>query len=231
MFSECSDHFTDNAVPEGGAPRGDGLCFAVGAIADVDKPEITGTRVDVYLTLHEPYRVTWRDGPFTLHEQRRCRAQLKLELPRDVRKDAKAGAAIAASIEPFPDTAQAKRAPAYNARQVESLPKDYERTRTAWEVWHATQVNTAIDQRFDTSLREAQGRGRDADYQRFFGKGARSRSDQSFGSCESLLTAYFSSCGSYENQRGFDDGQRSAWTLGIVRALGACRVATPATPR
>jgi hypothetical protein len=94
VFSECTDHFTDNAVPSGGLPRGAGLRFGAGEIATVDKIDVTWTRIDVSIGFLEPYRVTWTDGPYTLYDQRRCRVQLKLELPADVRKDpAKAGAA------------------------------------------------------------------------------------------------------------------------------------------
>src|SRR5262245_43997777 len=88
LFSECTDHFTDNKVAPGGAPHGDGLRFASGELAYVDKVNVTWTRIDVSLTFREQYRVTWQDGPFTLYEQRRCRAQLNLDLPREVRKDA-----------------------------------------------------------------------------------------------------------------------------------------------
>jgi len=225
VFSECTDHFTDNAVPTGGVPRGAGLRFGAGEIATVDKIDVTWTRIDVSIGFLEPYRLSWTDGPYTLFDQRRCRVQLKLELPRDVRKDpSKAGAAIAALLDPFPNAAEARR--------VEAYPANWERTRAEYETWHATRVNGAIQERVATLLREAQDtidRARDDDsYQRCFGKGARSRSYQSFGSCESLLDTYFVTSGSCENQHGFDDGQRLAWTVGLVRALSACYV--PAGP-
>ncbi len=229
VFSECTDHFTDNTVPPGGLPRADGLRFGAGEIATVDKIDVTWTRIDVSITFLELYRVTWTDGPYTLYDQRRCRVQLKLELPRDVRKDAgKASAAIAALLEAFPKAADARHAASYNGRRVEAYPANWERTRAEYETWHAARVNGAIDERMASLLREAQDtidRGReDEGYQRCFGKGARSRSYQSFGSCESVLNGYFVSSGSCENQRGFEDGQRVAWTVGMVRALGACRV-------
>lgn len=233
VFSECTDHFTDNTVPANGVPRGDGLRFGAGEIATVDKIDVTWTRIDVSIGFLEPYRVTWKDGPYTLYDQRRCRVQLKLELPRDVRKDAgKAGAAIAALLEVHPNAAEARRAAAFNGRRVEAYPPNWERTRAEYEVWHAARVNSAIQERIDTLLREAQDvvdRGRDDEaYQRCFGKGARGRSYQSFSSCESLLTTYYVSSGSCENQRGYDDGGRLAWTVGMVRALTACLV--PAAP-
>jgi len=227
VFSECTDHFTDNAVPPGSLPHGDGLRFGAGEIATVDALEVTWTRIDVSIGFLEPYRVTWKDGPFTLYDQHRCRVQLKLELPRDVRKDAaKAGSAISALLAVFPNAAEARRAPDYNARRVEAYPLNYERTRAEYETWHAARVNAAVQERIDVLLREAQDtvdRGReDEGYQRCFGKGAHTRSYQSFGSCESVLNAYFVSSGSCENQRGFDDGQRLAWTVGMVRALSGC---------
>ena len=235
VFSECTDHFTDNAVPSGGLPRGAGSRFGAGEIATVDKIDVTWTRIDVSIGFLEPYRISWTDGPYTLYDQRRCRVQLKLELPRDVRKDpAKAGAAIAALLEVFPNAADARRAPAYNARRVEAYPANWEKTRAEYDTWHATRVNAAVQERMATLLREAQDtidRARDDDgYQRCFGKGARSRSYQSFGSCESVLDTYFVSSGSCDNQRGFDDGQRLAWTVGMVRALSACFVPAGAPP-
>lgn len=231
-FTDCSESFTDNAVPAGGLPRGNGMRFGAGEIANVDKLDVTWTRIDLWITFLEPYRVTWKDGPFTLYDQRRCRVQLKLELPRDVRKDAtKANAAIGALLEGFDGEKAARQAPGYNARRVEPYPANWEKTRAEYEAWHAARLNAAIDERIDTLLREAQDaidRGRDDDaYLKCFGKGARSRSYQSFSSCDALLGSYFVSSGSCDNQRGFDDGQRLAWTTGAVRALAACRVATP----
>lgn len=234
VFSECTDHFTDNAVPPGGLPRGAGLRFGAGEIATVDKIDVTWTRIDVSIGLLEPFRLSWTEGPYTLYDQRRCRVQLKLELPRDVRKDpAKAGAAIGALLGAFSNPAEARRAPSFNARRVEAYPANWEKTRAEYETWHATRVNAKVQERMATLLREAQDtidRARDDEaYQRCFGKGAHSRSYQSFGSCESVLDTYFVSSGSCENQRGFDDGQRLAWTVGMVRALSACFV--PAGPQ
>lgn len=232
VFSECTDHFTDNDVSGGRVTGGSGLRFAPGEIADIDKVEVTWSRVEVSLTFLEPFRVSWKDGPYTLYDQRRCRAQLKLDLPRDVRKDAtKASAAIAALLERFPNETAARRAPGYNKRRVESYPADWERTKAEYDVWRAARVNAKVQEKIDTVLREAEeviNNTRDDDeYQHCFGRGVRSRSYQTFGSCELLLTSYFITNGSCKNQRGFDDGQHLAWAAGMARALGGCFVPAP----
>ncbi|MEO8503049.1 MAG: hypothetical protein ABI609_04045 [Acidobacteriota bacterium] len=229
LFSECTDHFTDNGVVQGRVSAGKNLHFSPGEIATIDKVEVTWTRIDVSLTFLEPFRVSWKDGPYTLYDQRRCRVQLNMDLPRDVRKDAtKASAAIAAMLQTFPSEALARRAADYNKRKVEAYPAGWERTKAEYETWRVTHLNARIQEKIDTLLRESQDaldRGRDDDeYLKCFGKGARTRSYQSFGSCDSLLNDYFLSSGSCDNQRGYDDGERLAWTLGIVRALQACLV-------
>ncbi len=230
--SECTDHFTDNAVSGGRVVKGEGLGFAAGEIANVDKIEVTWTRIDVSLTLLEPFRVTWKDGPYTLYDQRRCRVQLNLEVPREVRKDsAKAIAAVAELLDPFASAAAARHAAAYNRRQVEPYPADWDRTRAEYEAWHAARINAAVHDRIETLSAEGQAmldRARDdGDYLRCFGKGARSRSYQTFGSCPAVLDSYFIASGSCENQRGFEDGQHLAWAIGMVRALNACTVPAP----
>jgi hypothetical protein len=235
LLSECTDHFTENEVSGGRVTGGGGgnvLRFAPGEIADIDKVEVTWTRIDVSLTFLEPFRVTWKDGPYTLYDQRRCRAKLRFDLPRDVRKDAaKASAAISALLEAFPNEGAARHTASYNKRRVEAFPADWERTKAEYDVWRASRVNAKVQEKIDTVLREGQdaiNNTRDDDeYQRCFGRGVRSRSYQTFGSCELLLDSYFIVNGSCKNQRGFEDGQHLAWTVGMVRALGGCFVPAP----
>ena len=214
LFSECSITSPTTASPVAAWVRQEPALLP-GEIATIDKVEVTWTRIDVSLTFLEPFRVTWKDGPYTLYDQHRCRVQLNMDLPRDVRKDAtKASAAIAAMLQSFPSEALARHAAEYNKRKVEAYPAGWERTKAEYETWRVTHLNARIQEKIDTLLRESQDaldRGHDDDeYLKCFGKGARTRSYQSFGSCDSLLNDYFLSSGSCDNQRGYDDGERMA---------------------
>jgi hypothetical protein len=229
MFSECTDHFTDNDVA-GEAVSGKAIRFAAGEPVQVDGVDWTMTGLKVRIELREPFRVEWRDGPYTLYEQRRCRVELKF--PREARPNAAAAsAAIARMLERLAE-ADIASAPAWNHREVEAYPADYARVRTEHEAWRAAQTNAAVQRKLDQALDDAshvvewsQG---DADYAADFAAGLHERRSEEFSSCESALDASFYVHGSGKaSKRGWEDGQRLAWAVHLASALRGCFV-TPA---
>lgn len=229
VFSECTDHFTDNDVA-GAAVSGNAIRFAAGESVQVNGVDWTISGLKVKIELREPFRVEWRDGPYTLYEQRRCRAELKF--PRDARPNATAASeAIARVLERVPE-ADIASSPAWNKRQVEAYPADYTRTRAAHEAWKAAQTNAEVQRKLDQALDDAahvvewsQG---DADYAADFAAGLHERRYEEFSSCESALDSTFYVRGSGKaSKRGWEDGQRLAWAVHLAAALRGCFVTPP----
>src|SRR5262245_46020405 len=82
--SDCGGMYTNNRL-NGRRVSGSGaFTFEAGELAQIDKVDLHRARLDVLLTLAEPTRVSWQDGPFTLYRQASCRVELQAELPRSV---------------------------------------------------------------------------------------------------------------------------------------------------
>jgi hypothetical protein len=227
VFSECSDHFTDNEVL-GDTVAGKALRFAAGEPVQVSGVDWTISGLKLRLELREPFRVEWREGPYTLYDQRRCRVELKF--PREARPNAAAAsAAIARVLERTAAEADATSSPAWNRRQVEPYPNGYDRTRADYEAWKATQTNAAVQRKLDEAIDQAahvvewsQG---DAEYAADFTAGLHERRDESFSSCSEALDSTFYVHGSGKaSRRGWEDGQRLAWAVHLAAELRSCFV-------
>lgn len=233
VSTECTDHYTDNDVVGAVASGRGPIVLPRGELVSIDNVDVGWTRFDVNLGLQVPYRVTLVDGPYTLHELRSCRVQLKLDVPGEVQRDrARAEAAIRRILEVHEDAGAARASASWNGREPEPLPEDAEAVWAEYRVWRAERTNAAIRARIDDLLGDArrivQSMEDDADYLESFALGMRSRRYESTGSCESLLSSSFYGSGSGgRSKRGYADGQRVAWSLATAHALGECWLEVP----
>lgn len=228
LASDCAATPTRSKVVSG-RPTGAGLrSFATGElvrVAEVRAGLLSGLEIE--LEVVEPALVSWRDGPFEVFDQRRCRIELDFEVPREVRKDkTRALAAIAAVVETFDDERAAKAA-GWNGRRVEPYPEGWEETRREYEAWRVARRNEQVRAKTEEVLAAADQVLRymknDADYLASFGAGARARTSDSWSSCEAMLAATFSASGSGgEDYAGWADGQKVAWAARLARALQEC---------
>ena len=231
LRSECTDHYTDNQVVGGRISGSTGETFAAGEMVKVDNVKIGAfSGLDVNLSLVEPYRLSWREGPFDVYDQRRCRVQLHFDVPREVRKDrAKARGAIEAVVAVFADEMAARGDAAWNRRKVEPYPANWEAKKREWEAWKRSQTNVRVREKTEEVLEQAdrvlEYMPGDAKYLASFGAGARARSD-SWSSCESMLEATFYSTGGGdgEDSRGWADGQLVAWATELAHELADCYI-------
>jgi hypothetical protein len=230
LLSECSDSYTNNQVAGGRISGKAGQRFAAGELVRIDNLKLGSfAGLQVYLSIVEPYRMTWQDGPYEVHDQRRCRVQLDFEVPRDVRKDAgKSRAAIEAAVALFDLEAAARKDPAWNRREVEPYPDGWEKTKKEWQAWRKTQQNRRVREKTEEILEQAERvisyMPSDAAYLASFGAGARDRSSESWSDCDAMLSATFYVTGSGENTRGWADGQLVSWAAQLARALADCYV-------
>jgi hypothetical protein len=230
FVSECTDHYTDNQVTGGRITGSDGVRFDAGELVQIDSVKVGSfAGLAVNLTLVEPYRLGWKDGPYEVFEQRRCRAQLHFDVPRDVRKDrVRARAAIEAALALFDHEGAAKKDPAWNRRKVEAYPPNWEATKREWETWRRSQQNRRVREKSETVLEQADRvlayMPNDEKYLASFGAGARARGSESWSSCDVMLDASFYVSGSGADTRGWSDGQLVAWATQLARALQECYI-------
>ena len=234
ISSDCGGFYTDNEA-RGGRVRGGGSHdFASGELARVERVDVKrGGRVDVFLDLAEQILEPREDGPFTLYEPRSCKVQLRVE---DAGSDAaSAEPALAALLELHADATSAEASPAWSGRRREEYPEDYEQTLAEHARWQAAQVNVAVQERLEEAIDEASrvdDRMRDdPEYLSGFAAGVERERDHSFGDCGSAVGAGLST--DHERgkpqrwQDGYEDGQRLAFHLELMRRLVRCFVPIP----
>ena len=235
IASDCGGFYTDNVVRGGRVEsRGDHR-LPSGELARVEKVVVRwGGRVDVFLDIAAQLLVARTDGPFTLYAPRSCKGQLELD-GAGKRGLAEAEAALSGSLELHASAAEAEASPAWNHRQREPFPEDYERTLAAHAAWKAAQTNVAVEKRMDAAIDEAarltERVRNDPDYLAGFAAGVERARDHSFGDCGGLIDASFypdsvrGKSDAYD--AGYADGQRLAFDVGLLARLRGCFVAVP----
>ncbi len=229
LLSECTESYTNVEVAGGRPSGGRGLRFAAGELARIDNVKVGAlSGLDLYLSFAVPYLLSFRDGPFTLYDQRRCRVQLDFDVEREVRRDrGRSLAAIGALLELF-DSESAARGAGWNGRETEPFPADWDETRRAHAAWQIEERNRLVSAKTDELLavtaQTLTSLSNDAEYLAGFAAGARARND-SWSSCEAMLGATFTvsrSSGSGVEKEGWSDGQRAAWAVRLARELRGC---------
>lgn len=243
LHSDCGGFYTDNdlvgsQVRSRGARR-----FAAGELARVERIDVKRGRLDLFLDVAEPVLEPWRDGPFTLYEEKRCKAQLKVELPPEVVRDAaRAEAAVGELLELFSSPEAAEDSARWNRRRREPFPEDYERTLAEHAAWQAEQTNAAVQRKIEQATEEGAritDRIRDdPEYLQGFAAGVDDARDEHLSDdCGSLLAS--SAAGFTDRppsghdrdwQSGFEDGQRLVYSLELLRRLPRCFLPVPPVP-
>lgn len=249
--SDCSGFYTNNEVHEGRTAVSARHRFTEGELARVEKVNLKSDRIDLYLKVDEPILVPRQDGPFTLFDERSCKVQLMVELPRFVVKSGDAAAVnqlLFSVVERHDTLTSAQTSTAWNRRIRDPLPADYEETLARHAAWQAEQFNASLVEvrrrAIDDATRILDRSRDDRDYMAGFAAGIAALRDWRPGSCSSLPTTRFSSAeekpsGSGRrdpNQSsrgwkdGFHDGQLLAWSLAMLREVEECFVPVPAFP-
>ncbi|HWM93051.1 MAG TPA: hypothetical protein VN493_19965 [Thermoanaerobaculia bacterium] len=233
VASSCDGFYNDNDVVGTRVDSKARRRFEAGELVRVERIGAKRGRVDVFLDLTEAILEERRDGPFTLYAPLTCRIQLRVPVPD--RADAGAAEArLAELLELHGSQREAEASPAWNGRRREPFPENYEQTLAAYESWKAAQTNAAVQDRMDDAIEEA-ARINDRlrsnpEYLEGFAAGVEKAKDRHHGDCPSLLRSRFSpdsGKGGGDWKRGYEDGQRLAWNLGLLRKLRECFVPVP----
>lgn len=245
--SDCSGFYTNVEVRGRRASSKGSRRFGEGELARVDKVNLKSDRVDLYLSVVEPVLAPRTDGPFTLYDERSCRVQLMVDVPKATVKAERldeVDAVLLEAVERHETSAAARRSRAFNGREREPYPRDYEETVARHAAWKAEEANRALAAARLAALDEAaQALSRvteDPGYLAGFAAGVEAQRGRSAPGCSSLAGAGFSADeqrppggrrGSSPDerafQRGFRDGQVVAWATRVARAVEGCFVPVP----
>jgi hypothetical protein len=244
--SDCTSVYTDTDV-RGELATGKGRRrFAAGELARVDKVGVKVDRVDLFLAIAEPILEARTDGPFTLYDERRCRVQLKIDVPKATvrRGDPLAvGEILARATEPFAREDEARAAEAWNRREREPLPADYEETLARYHVWKVEQEAARLTAVQGRALDELAHLERaildDPVYLEGFAAGVAAGRDWSPGDCAALSHPGPSSSPPAPPEghaaerdrtmwrRGWEDGRDLVAALAVLRLARECLAELP----
>jgi hypothetical protein len=242
VFSSCSGSYNDNTLGELGVASKASRRFAAGEIVKIDRLKVRRQRVDLMLTLAEPVRVARTDGPFTLYDERTCKVQLIIPVPREQIKAGDMEAILDRISAPFAlysSLDEARDSEQWSGREPQPLPEDYDRTVQLHAAWKAEQTNREVREKSRTALARAADLAErlrdDEDYLAGFSAGAEKMSSLYLSDCSLLLSASDSANrssppGGQDSRwkEGWEDGQDLIFNLLIAQRLQACMVPVPA---
>lgn len=249
-YSDCGGFYTDTEV-HGTRVVGDAKRrFAAGELSRVEKLNLKSDRLDLYLIHGEKVLEPRRDGPFTLLDERTCKVQLMVDLPRETVRAGDPGPVhvlLEDVVEIVGSHEAGRRHPDWNGRLREAYPPDYEATVQRHAEWQAEQENARVATAREAAIEEA-GRIADRvldepDYLRGFAGGVEAQRAWTAPSCSALTSTSFYSVerkapaaprgvnDTRAFERGFKDGQALLFHLETARRLKDCFVPPPPVSR
>jgi hypothetical protein len=215
------------------------LKFQPGELAKITKLDLKRSRLDVFLELDEPLLIPYPEGPFELYREARCRAELMVEVPRPTvkKKDLEGTEALVLQVmERHATRDEATASEAWNQREMDPYPEDYQETLAALEVWRVEQQNARIRARIQEAREEVRRilnrvSTEKEGYAAGFALGIESMMSREFGDCDRLVGTTFKN---YKEaapnefvEEGFHDGQLLAYSLEMMERLEECYVDVP----
>jgi hypothetical protein len=241
IYSNCGGTYSDNTVGSVGVTSKAGNRFSEGELVKIDKVKVKRQRVDLLLTIAVPLRRARMDGPFELYDNLECRTQLIFPVGREQVKTADAEAILThlrERLTVFRSLAEAQESDAWNGRELDPLPPDYDTTLQRHAAWKAEQTNTAvrvvIDRALEAAADIADDLSDDTDYLAGFAEGAEEMSSFASTECSSLLSASYTvhrtKAPKDRDKRwreGYDDGQELVFNVLVADRLRSCTVPVP----
>jgi len=250
-YSDCVATHTNNHI-NGSLVQSKGrFRFHTGELAQVQKVDLKRSRLDLSLNLPEPLLLSYQDGPFTLYNEARCLLDLEVELPRSVVSSNDLPGideVLRPVLKRYTSQEEATGTRAWNHRQRDPYPEDYERTLAAHAAWKAEQANAAIQARIDRAAEETSRItdrvSSDVDYLKGFSAGIEAVRSIDLSRCSDILSrdfdnvvpspprlaAVFTTDAAARYQRGYQDGARLLFGLDSLRQLPQCMVPVPPVP-
>ena len=245
-YSVCNGSYFNNDVSGQFVAARAGRPFQPGELAKVDKLQVNRKKIELMVTIAGMTLLPRPDGPFTLYDQRTCRIELEVAIPRDVIKSRnveEVDRLLATVAQRFATRDAALDSSDWNGRETDEYPADYERTLAHHAVWRAEETNRVIDEQMDQSLLTANELAREVDgnlvYLAGFAHGARMMREWRERDCGRLIgstavTFRLAAPEDYTDNStwcaGFYDGQALVYNLAVLSRLPACYVDVPELP-
>ncbi len=236
-YSDCRGRHTANRI-DGNQVESCGIYkFAAGELARLEKIEIDGSQLNLMLTFDEPLLVQVNDGPFTLYDQRSCKVEIDMELPRDLVKSGDMETMedfLGQVLERHANAKAARTSPKWNMRKVEPVPEEYESTITEHAVWKAEQYSAMVGAKLAIAMQETarvtERVKNDPDYMAHFVSGVETARANRLGNCESMMGYIFSGRYGDTSDPAWRDGRNLVYGLELIRELPACMTQVPGQP-
>ena len=245
-YSTCTGNYFNNDVSGQFVAARGGRKFEPGEMAKVDKLQVRRKKVELMVSIAGRTLLPRQDGPFTLYDQRRCRIELEVAIPRDLLKSKnvdEVNRLLVSVARRFATEDAALNSSDWNGRDADEYPADYEMTLARHAVWRAEEINRSIDEQLDRSLLLANELAREVEqdpvYLAGFAEGAQAMRDWRERDCGRLMgsTAVSFRLRAPEEYRedstwcaGYHDGQALIYSLAVLSRLPACYVEVPALP-
>jgi hypothetical protein len=245
VYSDCAGTYNNNTVLAAGVTGKASRRFEAGELVKIDKIKTRKARVDVLATFAESILVHHTDGPFDLYDEAECKVQLLIEVPRDIikaRDDGRIAEIIAGFVEVHRSLDAARASDAWNGRERDPFPEDYDLTLTRYEIWKAEQTNAAVASRREQAIEDAvdvaDDIDDDPDYLNGFAAGVEVMKRWRTDDCGTLVDGRLSQ---YDDdppddkdeprwREGFRDGQELIFNLLLVERLERCWVTVSPSP-
>ena len=245
--SDCLGAYNNNEVRGRLSSSKGSRRFTAGELARVDKVNVKSDRVDLYLSVAEPVLAPRTDGPFTLYDERSCRVQFMVDVPREAIKGRRMDDVerrLLEVVERHESETAARRSRAWNRRERDEYPPGYEETVARHKAWQAEEINRGLavsrTAALDAANQALERVTDDPHYLAGFSAGVDAQRGRPTPSCPDLAGARFENGeqrppsdrrGSSPNerafQRGFRDGQVVAWGTRVARGVEGCFVVVP----
>ena len=245
-YSTCSGTYFNNDVSGTLVRARAGRKFEPGELTKVDKVQLRRSKVKLYVTVAAHTLIPRRDGPFTLYDDRSCRIEFEVAVPRAVIKSRnveEVDRLLRQVGVRFSTERPARDSELWNGRERKDYPVDYELTLARHAAWKVEQINLTIDERIDVALEEAEQLTEhvevDAAYLNGFAAGTHDMREWNERSCNNLLAGRFETVrsvapdthkGDEEWCDGYYDGQQLLYSITLARRLAVCYVQVPAVP-
>jgi hypothetical protein len=245
-YSVCNGSYFNNDVSGQYVAARAGRPFQPGELAKVDKLQVNRKKVELMVTIAGMNLAPRQDGPFTLYDQRTCRIEFEVAIPRGVIKSKNVEEVdrfLATVAQRFSTKDAALDSSDWNGREADEYPADYEQTLAHHAVWSAEELNRGIDDQLNQSLLTANELAREVDphpiYLAGFAEGARMMREWRERDCGRLVgstavTFRLAAPDEFTENTpwcdGFYDGQALVYNLAVLSRLPACYVDVPELP-
>lgn len=249
-YSDCGNAYTANRLNGRLVSSRGRNSFERGELAKLERVDVKRSRLDILMTLRVPLLVPRQEGPFTLYDERECRVEMEVALPRELVKSrdvAGIETILSAVVHRHASESEARGSRAWNGRERQDYPDDYELTLAKLEIWRAEQTNLRVQERLDLTFEETtrltDRLSSDASYLAGLARGIEAGKAVKLAGCRSLMTVNLTgpkkppvaeaNQTNYQSRsdRGYQDGRTLILSLELLRRLPECFVEVPELPR